>query len=48
MRCGWGDSLEAAVRFANAAGALTTTKVGAQSAMPFLSDLEEFMETHAD
>jgi sugar/nucleoside kinase (ribokinase family) len=38
-----GETLERAVIFANCAGALATTKVGAQEAMPRRHELENFM-----
>ena len=46
---GEGESLERAVRFANAVGALSTTREGAQSAMPSLEEARAFMaaRTHA-
>jgi ribokinase len=40
---GQGMSLEAAVRFANGAGALSTTKEGAQSAMPSRVEVEALL-----
>jgi ribokinase len=40
---GAGMELEAAVRFANGAGALSTTREGAQSAMPSLREVEELL-----
>ena len=39
-----GKSLEKAVAFANCAGALATTKIGAQEAMPTRHELENFMK----
>jgi len=38
-----GETLADAVRFANAAGALTTTKRGAQPSLPVLAEVEAFM-----
>ena len=38
-----GESLEAAVRYANAAGALSTLKVGAQEALPTSEEVEKFL-----
>jgi len=38
-----GKNLEEAVAYANCAGALATTKMGAQEAMPTKEELEEFM-----
>jgi ribokinase len=38
-----GETLEKAVVFANCAGALATTKIGAQEAMPTRHELENFM-----
>ncbi len=38
-----GDELEDAVRFANAVGALSVTKLGAQSAMPSLEEVNAFI-----
>ncbi len=38
-----GRSLIEAVRFANAAGALSVTKLGAQPSAPTLSEIERFM-----
>ena len=38
-----GKDFEAAIQFANAVGALTTTKIGAQSAMPTASEIDAFM-----
>ncbi len=40
-----GESMSAAARKANAAGALSTTKRGAQTSMPTMSELEEFLAT---
>lgn len=42
-----GYSLRAAVRFANAVGALSTTKRGAQSSMPNLKEVEIFLKEHS-
>lgn len=39
-----GANLEAACQFANAAGALSVTKLGAQSGMPKLEEVNEFLE----
>ena len=41
-----GDELEDAVRFANAVGALSVTKLGAQSAMPSLEEVNAFIAQH--
>lgn len=41
--CG-GANLEAACKFANAAGALSVTKLGAQSGMPTLVEVNNFLE----
>lgn len=38
-----GEDIEASVRFANAVGALSVTKFGAQSAMPDLKTVKEFL-----
>jgi len=35
--------IQEALRFANAAGALATTKLGAQPSLPFRKDLEVFL-----
>jgi ribokinase len=43
-RLAFGDSLEAAVPFANAAGALATTKLGAQEAMPNAAEVSALLE----
>lgn len=40
-----GESIDAAVRFANAAAALSTTGAGAQSAMPTLMETEALLST---
>lgn len=40
-----GKSLEEATRFANAAGALACTKIGAQQAMPTREEIEEMLES---
>jgi ribokinase len=45
---GRGNTLIQAVRFANATGALSTTKEGAQSAMPSFSEVERFLKQYAD
>lgn len=39
-----GIELEEACRFANAAGALSVTKLGAQGGMPTKQEVEEFLE----
>jgi ribokinase len=39
-----GDTLSDAVRFACAAGALATTKAGAQPAMPEIQDIQTLLE----
>ncbi|WP_067724852.1 ribokinase [Oceanobacillus damuensis] len=41
-----GKSLEKSVEYANAAGALSVTKVGAQSGMPAIMEIEEFLKNH--
>ena len=41
-----GKTLEEAVTYANAAGALSTLKIGAQEALPTLADVEEFLREH--
>ena len=41
-----GQSLEAAVRFANAAGALTCTRLGAGSAVPTREEVDALVATH--
>lgn len=40
---GEGKTIEEALRFANAVGALTTTKIGAQTSLPNRQELEEFL-----
>ena len=40
---GRGDELGPAVRFANAVGALTVTKMGAQPSLPTKRQVEEFI-----
>jgi len=40
-----GDSIDAALRYANAAGALATTKLGAQAALPTAADVERLLLT---
>lgn len=42
-----GNSLESSIIFANSAGALATTVMGAEPAMPHLKDLEFFNTNHA-
>lgn len=42
-----GEKLAEAVRYANAAGALTTTRVGAQPSLPTAGELEQFISTSA-
>jgi ribokinase len=44
---GRGDGIEDALRFANAVGALSTTKEGAQSAMPRLAETEALLAAHS-
>lgn len=39
-----GDTLNDAVRYANAVGALATTKIGAQSAMPSAAEVEQLIK----
>jgi len=39
-----GTNLEAACKFANAAGALSVTKLGAQNGMPTLDEVNQFLE----
>lgn len=39
-----GKSLEQAIKYAHAAGALSVTKPGAQTAVPFRNEVEEFLE----
>jgi len=39
-----GRSLEEAVIYANAAGALSTLKIGAQEALPTSEEVERFLE----
>lgn len=43
-----GDSLETAISFANAAGALATTKRGAQNAMPSRREIEQLQRPRID
>ena len=43
-----GDSLEAAISFANAAGALATTKRGAQNAMPSRREIDQLQRPRID
>ena len=40
---GQGKSLEEAIRFANCAAALSTTRMGAQASIPSLEEVEEMM-----
>jgi ribokinase len=47
VRLAEGAPLGEAVRFANAAGALACTKVGAQPSMPTRHEVENFLATHA-
>ncbi|MFN3421706.1 MAG: PfkB family carbohydrate kinase, partial [Armatimonadota bacterium] len=46
VRLAEGAPLEEAVIFANAAGALACTKVGAQPSMPTRKEVEEFLQKH--
>lgn len=46
VRLAEGAPLEEAVIFANAAGALACTKVGAQPSMPMRKEVEEFLQEH--
>jgi ribokinase len=41
-----GKALPAAIRFANAAAALSVTKLGAQPSAPLRRDIEKFLHTH--
>ncbi len=41
---GRGEGLESAVRFANAAGALSTTRLGAQPSLPIAAEVEAFLK----
>jgi ribokinase len=43
-----GDGLEAAVRYANAVGALATTRFGAQSSLPTALEVEAFLNRIAE
>jgi ribokinase len=45
MRLCLGDPIDAALRYANAAGALTTTKLGAQAALPTAEEVERLLRT---
>jgi ribokinase len=47
VRLAEGAPLDEAIRFANAAGALACTKVGAQPSMPTRHEVENFLATHA-
>ncbi len=47
VRLAEGGSLEEAVLFANAAGALACTKVGAQPSMPTRAEVASFLQSHA-
>lgn len=40
---GRGDALDRAVHYANACGALATTRVGAQPSLPYVSDVEQLI-----
>jgi ribokinase len=41
---GEGKSIEEAARFANAAGAISVTRAGAQSSIPRRSEVQQFLE----
>jgi ribokinase len=41
-----GQTLDAAVRFANAAAALSVTRVGAQPSAPPRAEIDKFLRTH--
>jgi len=43
-----GRPVEEAIRFANAAAALSVTRVGAQASIPSRSEVARFLETHAE
>ncbi|MDI6601499.1 MAG: ribokinase [Thermoanaerobacteraceae bacterium] len=43
---GYGDDIKAAIRFANAVGALTVTKAGAQDSIPVYKEVEDFLRRH--
>ena len=43
-----GEALDAAINFANAAGALATTKRGAQNAMPSRREIEQLQRPRID
>jgi ribokinase len=43
-----GDSLEAAVRYANAVGALATTRLGAQSSLPTALEVDTFLKKNEE
>lgn len=43
-----GEKLEEAVRYANAVGALATTRYGAQSSLPTAMEVEAFLHKHAE
>jgi ribokinase len=47
VQLGSGASLEAAIRYANCAGALTVTKLGAQPSLPTRAEVEAFIASHA-
>ncbi len=47
VRLAEGAPLEEAILFANAAGALACTKVGAQPSMPTRAEVEQFLQAHA-
>ena len=42
-----GRPLSDAVRFANAAGALAVTKLGAQPSLPTRQEVEQFLDQHS-
>jgi ribokinase len=41
-----GQSLDKAVRFANAAGAISVTRIGAQPSAPKRDEIEKFLASH--